>query len=49
MSVYVPRELTPLYTIVWRCILSWFTIAAGFAVFSGWVRQGLKGIEVESR
>jgi glycosyltransferase 2 family protein len=49
MSVYVPRELTPLYTIVWRCILSWFTIAAGFAIFSSWVRQGLKGIEVESR
>ena len=36
------------YTIVWRCILSWFTIAFGFVVFSGWVRKGLKGIEVES-
>ncbi len=47
MSVYVPRELTPLYTLIWRCILTWFTIAAGFAVFSGWVRQGLKGIEIE--
>ena len=46
MSVYVPRELAPLYTIIWRCVLSWFTIAAGFAVFSGWVRSGLKSIEV---
>lgn len=46
MSVYLPRELVPLYTLIWRCILSWFTIAAGFAVFSSWVRQGLKAIEV---
>lgn len=48
MSVYVPRGLTPLYTIIWRMILSWFTIAAGFTVFSLWVRRGLKAIEVES-
>jgi uncharacterized protein (TIRG00374 family) len=46
MSVYLPRELAPLYTLVWRCILSWFTIAAGFAVFSMWVRRGLAGDEV---
>jgi hypothetical protein len=46
MSVYVPRALTPLYTIVWRSILSWFTIAAGFTVFSSWVRRGLKAVEV---
>ncbi|PKL93327.1 MAG: hypothetical protein CVV20_04245 [Gemmatimonadetes bacterium HGW-Gemmatimonadetes-1] len=47
MSVYLPRELTPLYTIIWRLILSWFTIAAGFFVFSSWVREGLRGVEVE--
>jgi uncharacterized protein (TIRG00374 family) len=46
MSVYVPRGIVPLYTLIWRMILSWFTIAAGFAVFSFWVRKGLKGIEV---
>ncbi len=46
MSVYVPRELIPLYTLIWRCILTWFTIAAGFYVFSRWVRQGLKAIEM---
>lgn len=48
MSVYVPRAIVPLYTVVWRCILSWFTIVAGSIVFSSWVRRGLKGIEVES-
>lgn len=48
MSVYVPRELAPLYTILWRCVLSWFTIAAGFIVFSAWVRRGLKAVEVPS-
>lgn len=48
MSVYVPRAIVPLYTIVWRCILSWFTIVAGSIVFSSWVDRGLKGIEVES-
>lgn len=48
MSHYLPRELTPLYTLVWRCILSWFTIAFGFAVFSVWVRGGVRGIEVDS-
>ncbi|MBA2627643.1 MAG: flippase-like domain-containing protein [Gemmatimonadales bacterium] len=45
MSVYVPRELTPIYTLVWRTILSYYTIAFGFFIFSGWVRRGLKGIE----
>jgi hypothetical protein len=25
--------------------LSYFTIAAGFLVFSGWVRRGLRGVE----
>lgn len=48
MSVYVPRELIPIYTLVWRCILTWFTIAAGFAIFSSWVRRGLKAIELKS-
>jgi uncharacterized protein (TIRG00374 family) len=48
MTAYVPRELMPLYTVIWRCILSWFTIAAGFVVFSTWVRKGLKSIEVPS-
>src|SRR5918992_2685250 len=45
MSSYVPRELTPIYILVWRLTLSYFTIALGFLVFSSWVRQGLKGVE----
>jgi hypothetical protein len=44
MSVYVPIALTPLYTMIWRLILSYFTIAFGFFVFGRWVRQGLRSI-----
>ena len=44
MASYVPKPLTPLYTLVWRLILSYYTIAFGFFVFSSWVRHGLKGI-----
>ncbi len=45
MSVYVPRELTPIYTLVWRFIQSYLTIGFGFVVFSGWVRHGLKAVD----
>jgi uncharacterized protein (TIRG00374 family) len=45
MSSYVPRELTPIYILLWRLTLSYFTIALGFLVFSGWVRQGLRSVE----
>jgi uncharacterized protein (TIRG00374 family) len=45
MSSYVPRELTPLYIIIWRLTLTYFTLAFGFIVFSGWLRQGLKSID----
>lgn len=45
MSIYVPRGLTPLYTLLWRLVLSYYTIAAGGVVFSTWVRRGLKGID----
>src|SRR6476469_7422786 len=45
MSSYVPRELTPIYILIWRMTLSYFTIAFGFLVFSSWVRRGLKGVE----
>jgi uncharacterized protein (TIRG00374 family) len=44
MSSYVPRELTPIYILVWRLTLSYFTIGFGFLVFSGWVRRGLQGV-----
>ena len=45
MSVYVPRGLTPIYTLVWRFILAYCTIGFGFLVFSGWVRRGLKAVD----
>jgi uncharacterized protein (TIRG00374 family) len=45
MSVYLPRELAPIYTLVWRFILSYCTIGFGFIVFSSWVRRGLKHID----
>lgn len=49
-SVYLPRELGPLYTLIWRAILSYFTLAFGFVVFSRWVhgryKQG-RGIDEE--
>ena len=44
MASYVPKPLTPLYTLVWRLILSYYTIAFGFLVFSSWVRHGLRGV-----
>ncbi len=44
MSVYVPVALTPLYTMIWRLILSYFTLAFGFFVLWHWVQQGLRGI-----
>lgn len=48
MSSYVPRELTPIYILLWRLTLSYFTLAVGFLVFSGWVRQGIRGVEEPS-
>jgi len=48
MSSYVPRALSPIYILVWRLILTYFTLAAGFLVFSGWVRRGLKGEEEDT-
>jgi uncharacterized protein (TIRG00374 family) len=47
MSIYVPRPLTPLYTLLWRLVISYYTIAFGSLVFSHWVRSGLKGIDQE--
>jgi uncharacterized protein (TIRG00374 family) len=44
MSSYVPRELTPIYILIWRLTLSYFTIGFGFLVFSTWVRRGLRDV-----
>jgi hypothetical protein len=45
MQVYVPRGLVPLYTLLWRLFVTYFTVAVGSAVFYGWVRRGLKSLE----
>ena len=45
MSSYVPRELTPIYILIWRLILTYFTLGFGFFVFSSWIRQGLKSVD----
>ncbi|HXI20952.1 MAG TPA: lysylphosphatidylglycerol synthase transmembrane domain-containing protein, partial [Gemmatimonadales bacterium] len=41
-SVYIPKELGPLYILIWRSILSYFTLAFGFLVFWRWVHGRLK-------
>ena len=49
-SAYIPKELSPLYTLIWRSILSYFTLAFGFLVFSRWVHGRFKagrGIDEE--
>ena len=42
-SVYLPKELSPLYILIWRSILSYFTLAFGFVVFWRWVHGRKKG------
>jgi len=44
-SVYLPPDATPLYTLIWRSILSYFTLAFGFFVFSHWISHRLKGVD----
>jgi uncharacterized protein (TIRG00374 family) len=46
-SVYIPKELGPLYTLIWRSILSYFTLAFGFVVFSRWVHGRFKGEAID--
>lgn len=41
MSIYVPRELTPSYILLWRLMLSYLTVGFGSIVFWHW----LKGTE----
>jgi uncharacterized protein (TIRG00374 family) len=45
MSIYVPKAIAPLYVILWRLIISGYTVLAGSYIFWRWVRQGLKGID----
>ena len=45
MSIYVPRELTPSYTLIWRFINSYATVIVGALIFWYWLRSGLIGRE----
>lgn len=45
MSLYVPRELTPSYTLIWRFINSYATVIVGSLVFWSLARRGLMGRE----
>lgn len=45
MSIYVPKSIAPLYVLLWRLVVTGYTVAFGSAVFFRWVRKGLKGIE----
>jgi hypothetical protein len=45
MSIYVPRVLTPSYTLIWRFINSYATVIAGAVLFWYWLRRGLIGRE----
>ena len=45
MSIYVPREMTPSYTLVWRFINSYATVIVGSLIFWYWLRRGLIGRE----
>lgn len=43
MSIYVPRELTPSYILLWRITVSYLTVGFGSVVFWHW----LKGAETK--
>jgi glycosyltransferase 2 family protein len=45
MSIYVPRETLPSYTLIWRFINSYATVAFGSFLFWRWLRSGLIGLE----
>jgi len=45
MSVYVPKALVALYTLLWRVFVTYCTVAVGSFVFYRWVRRGLKNLE----
>ncbi len=38
MSIYVPRELTPSYILLWRMVVSYLTVGFGSFVFWSWLR-----------
>jgi hypothetical protein len=45
MTIFVPRELLPTYTLIWRFINSYATVFVGAMLFWYWIRAGLVGKE----
>lgn len=45
MAVYVPDSLVALYTLLWRCFVTYGTVLVGSIVFYGWMRKGLRALE----
>jgi len=39
MSIYVPRELTPSYILLWRVLVSYLTVGFGSFLFWRWLRM----------
>jgi glycosyltransferase 2 family protein len=40
MSIYVPRPVVPSYTLIWRFVNSYATVAVGSLLFWHWIRRG---------
>lgn len=38
MSIYVPREFTPTYVLLWRILVGYLTVAVGSVVFWRWLK-----------
>lgn len=45
MTIFVPRDLLPTYTLIWRFINSYATVMVGTVLFWSWLRKGLVGRE----
>lgn len=43
MSIYVPRELTPSYILLWRIVVSYLTVTTGSFVFWKWLKGAESG------
>ncbi|UCG87792.1 MAG: flippase-like domain-containing protein [Gemmatimonadota bacterium] len=43
MSIYVPRELTPSYILLWRIVVSYLTVTSGSFVFWKWLKGAESG------
>jgi len=48
MSIYVPRELTPSYVLLWRIYYAYLTVAAGSFVFWRWLKDWEASAEAPS-